>query len=158
MEPSATETEDLYASDAFRINYYKASTQSSFADNISEWYLYSRLVWNEVRCATEAENNVSVLLAQVLPCSKRLSHDWCACPFLHPNEKSRRRCLRQYKYSAIVCADMRDVRTHVSHVALEAVALLLQRSHLQLYLWLAAVATADAAWFTRTTSDLVTRR
>lgn len=98
-----------------------------------------------------------MLLEQVLPCSKRLSHDWCACPFLHPNEKSRRRCLRQYKYSAIVCADMRDVRTHVSHVALEAVALLLQRSHLQLH-WLAAVATADVACFSRTTSDLVTRR
>lgn len=45
---------------------------------------------------------------KVIPCPKRCLHDWTACPFAHPGEKSRRRCPQTYDYLAIPCPHMKQ--------------------------------------------------
>lgn len=45
---------------------------------------------------------------KVLPCSKRVAHDWTTCPFAHNGEKARRRDPRKYSYTGIACVDMKD--------------------------------------------------
>ncbi len=44
---------------------------------------------------------------QVLPCSKRYTHDWSLCPFSHPQEKARRRDPKTHKYTGIACPSMK---------------------------------------------------
>jgi hypothetical protein len=38
------------------------------------------------------------------------AHDWTACPYNHPGERARRRCLLVHKYNAKLCPDMQMVR------------------------------------------------
>jgi hypothetical protein len=45
---------------------------------------------------------------KVLPCSKRVSHDWTTCAFSHAGEKARRRDPRKYSYTGIACVDMKE--------------------------------------------------
>jgi len=45
---------------------------------------------------------------KVLPCSKRLSHDWTTCVFAHKGEKACRRDPRKFIYTGIACVDMKD--------------------------------------------------
>lgn len=41
---------------------------------------------------------------------QRFCHDWSVCPFVHPNEKCRRRSPKTYQYDAVVCPDAKNVR------------------------------------------------
>ncbi|WIA14731.1 hypothetical protein OEZ85_003220 [Tetradesmus obliquus] len=43
---------------------------------------------------------------KVMPCSKRFSHDWVSCPFAHPGERARRRCVRSNSYGPAACPDV----------------------------------------------------
>ena len=45
---------------------------------------------------------------KVLPCSKRLAHDWTTCVFAHKGEKACRRDPRKFNYTGIACVDMKD--------------------------------------------------
>jgi hypothetical protein len=45
---------------------------------------------------------------KVLPCSKRVAHDWTSCVFSHNGEKARRRDPRKYNYTGIACVDMKE--------------------------------------------------
>ena len=45
---------------------------------------------------------------KVLPCSKRVAHDWTTCVFAHNGEKARRRDPRKYNYTGIACVDMKE--------------------------------------------------
>jgi len=44
---------------------------------------------------------------QIVPCSKRFTHDWTECPYAHPQEKARRRDPRLYNYTGIACPSMK---------------------------------------------------
>jgi hypothetical protein len=48
---------------------------------------------------------------KILPCSKRTSHDWTTCPYVHPGEKARRRDPRMFSYLAVPCPDVKQVRS-----------------------------------------------
>ncbi|WIA12183.1 hypothetical protein OEZ85_012254 [Tetradesmus obliquus] len=43
---------------------------------------------------------------KIVPCSRRVQHDWTACFFLHKGERARRRDLRTHQYAAVMCCDM----------------------------------------------------
>ncbi|GBF91267.1 hypothetical protein Rsub_03587 [Raphidocelis subcapitata] len=45
---------------------------------------------------------------KIVPCGNSYSHDWKACPFLHPGERARRRPLGAHAYSAEVCGYIRN--------------------------------------------------
>ncbi|WIA44428.1 hypothetical protein OEZ86_007189 [Tetradesmus obliquus] len=42
---------------------------------------------------------------KILPCSKRVPHNWQQCVFAHWGEKARRRDLRTHTYSSQLCPD-----------------------------------------------------
>lgn len=42
-------------------------------------------------------------------CMQRFCHDWSACPFVHPNEKCRRRSPKTFTYDAVACPDAKNV-------------------------------------------------
>ncbi|KAF8060318.1 LHT2 [Scenedesmus sp. PABB004] len=44
---------------------------------------------------------------KVLPCSKRIAHNWQTCVFAHWGEKARRRDLRTHNYSHQLCVDVK---------------------------------------------------
>ncbi|WIA38529.1 hypothetical protein OEZ86_001848 [Tetradesmus obliquus] len=52
------------------------------------------------------QDSYRMALFKVLPCQKQTQHDWSCCPYAHPNERSRRRCLMVQPYLARVCPDM----------------------------------------------------
>lgn len=45
---------------------------------------------------------------KVVPCNKRYCHDWTSCPFAHPGEKAKRRDPRKFRYTGIVCPEMKQ--------------------------------------------------
>jgi hypothetical protein len=45
---------------------------------------------------------------QVVPCSKRFTHDWTECPFAHPKEKAVRRDPAKFNYTGIACPSMKE--------------------------------------------------
>ncbi|KAF8066266.1 SULTR2 [Scenedesmus sp. PABB004] len=45
---------------------------------------------------------------KIVPCAKKFGHDWSECPFAHEGEKATRRCPALYRYSSIVCPEVRQ--------------------------------------------------
>eukprot|EP00878_Enallax_costatus_P001111 GHUV01001248.1.p1 GENE.GHUV01001248.1~~GHUV01001248.1.p1 ORF type:complete len:403 (+),score=118.33 GHUV01001248.1:186-1394(+) len=63
----------------------------------------SRYTDDTVDSPLYSSNEFRMYCYKVLPCSKRFPHNWQTCPFAHPGEKARRRCVRTYGYSAVPC-------------------------------------------------------
>ena len=57
----------------------------------------------------------TLVVTQVLPCSKRFCHDWTVCPYAHPGEKAKRRDPRVHSYTGIACPNMKKVHYTSGH-------------------------------------------
>jgi hypothetical protein len=44
------------------------------------------------------------------PCSRRIPHDWAACPCAHQGERAARRDPRRYNYRGVPCDFAKEVR------------------------------------------------
>jgi hypothetical protein len=53
----------------------------------------------------EMDDDFAINVFKIQTCSKVKAHDWTVCPYAHPQEKAKRRCLQRFQYCAIPCAE-----------------------------------------------------